>query len=107
MCNEHVLDVGALSPKLAIEIIPTRCDSALLYNNEHRKKSLSWIGRKFVSVPAKVWLPSIAIDRTQHTASRSHPQVMLIVMPGKSGMIRLYVDLEILLEAILVKKADN
>ena len=44
MGDEHVFDVGALSSQLAIEVVASRSDAALLHDDQHREQRLPETG---------------------------------------------------------------
>mmetsp|Transcript_1161 Transcript_1161/g.2911 ORF Transcript_1161/g.2911 Transcript_1161/m.2911 type:complete len:431 (-) Transcript_1161:190-1482(-) len=107
VCEEHVLDVGALAAELAIKVVASGGNASLLDDDEHAQESLPGVRRKLIGVPAKVRLPCIAVDRPEHPAGRSHAEVVLVVVARQGGVVGLNVELELLLEPIAVQEPND
>mmetsp|Transcript_64983 Transcript_64983/g.171937 ORF Transcript_64983/g.171937 Transcript_64983/m.171937 type:complete len:310 (-) Transcript_64983:408-1337(-) len=105
--DEHVLKVRGLPPQLAVKVVATRREPALLHNDEHAQECLPRVTGKLIRVPTKVRLSSIAVDGPEHAVGRRHAQVVFIVVAGQRGVVRLDVDLELSIETIGLEKANH
>ena len=73
----------------------------------HHNHRLLHVHRELVRVPAQQRIARVGVHRTEHALVAREDNVVLVVVAGEGGVVRLDVQLELVLQVVLAQEADH
>ena len=104
---EQVDPVQGAAPDLGVEVEPARAQPALAEHHQHALGREQRVGGELVGVPAQEQVAHVGVDAAQPAVRRGHGQVVLKGVPGQGGVVGLDVELEVVLQAVGLEKAQD
>lgn len=90
--------------RLGVEVQASVCETARSQNLQHTESGVVYVGRELVGVPAEEQISLVGVDGAEGAVHYRHPQLMLEGVSSQSGVVGLYVHLEIPGQAVLAQE---